>query len=182
MRARWIALLCAIVAGGSAVLLMQEHWRGQPEDKELQHVRNRFQFAIDAPAGKAFPLFGANRERVWAPDWNPEFIYPSPIADVEGAVFLVKHGHRDAVWLNTAFDEANGHIQYVYVLPGVMATRIDIHLLPLNEQRTQVEVVYERTALRTDANTMVAQRGDSDSKMGPEWEAQIESYLQKAKL
>jgi hypothetical protein len=181
MRARWIVLLCATAACGSAVLLVHEHWRRQPETIELRHVRNRFEFVIDAPAVKAFPLFGANRERVWAPDWNPEFIYPSPANDVEGAVFRVRHAHHDALWLNTVFDEATGHIQYVYVLPSVMTTRIDIHLLPLADQRTQVEVVYERTALRADANATVAHRGEADSKMGPEWQAQIESYLQKAR-
>ncbi|WP_158750974.1 hypothetical protein [Acidobacterium sp. S8] len=143
------------------------------------HVRNSFEFVMDAPVATVFPLFGADRERMWDSSWNPVFMHPSPAEDIAGAVFRVKHGHHDATWINTAFDEERGHIQYVYLLPDVMVTLIDIQLTPLGQDRTWAEVVYERTALSVDGDAVVAHRGDADGKMGPEWAALIDGYLKK---
>ena len=42
------------------------------------------------------PLFGANEERKWAPDWKPQFVYPNPARDQQGMVFQVAHGHTPA--------------------------------------------------------------------------------------
>ena len=148
----------------------------------MLHVRNSFEFVMEAPVATVFPLFGANRERAWDSSWEPEFVYPSPAGDVAGAVFRVKHGHHDATWINTAFDQPQGHIQYVYFLPDVMVTLIDIRLTAIGPDRTQAGVVYERTAMRADANAAVAHRGEADGKMGPEWSAMIHAYLKKAEI
>ena len=59
-----------------------------------------------------------------------------------------------------------------------MVTLIDIQLVPLSGEHTQATVIYERTALSANANVMVAQHGERDSRMGPEWQAQINGYLQ----
>ncbi len=108
---------------------------------------HRIHFTVDAPFEQAAPLFGANEERKWAPDWNPQFVYPTPARDQQGMIFRVDHSHHSSVWVNTAFDLAAGHIQYAYVLNDAMATLIDIHLTRESAQKTGVSVVYERTAL-----------------------------------
>ena len=71
----------------------------------------------------AWPLFGAHKERVWAPGWEPVFLWPEKPLDQQGMVFRVRHGDRSAVWVNTAFDRAARRIQYVYVIPDVVVTR-----------------------------------------------------------
>jgi hypothetical protein len=144
----------------------------------VKHIRNSFEFVIDAPIEKAFPLFGADRERVWAPGWEPQFVYPEPAKDVAGAVFRVQHNHQEAVWVNTAFDAAAGHVQYANFLPGMMVTLIDIRLTSLADARTQANVVYERTSLSDEGNALVIERNGSDGKMGAEWATEINSYLQ----
>jgi len=40
------------------------------------HTREQFEFIADAPLDVAWPLFGADAERAWAPDWDPAFIWP----------------------------------------------------------------------------------------------------------
>jgi hypothetical protein len=177
MRRGWAVAGCLVL---TVAVLAFLHVRARNADggAVLKHVRNSFVFVIDAAEDKAFPLFGAERERVWAPDWKPQFVHPLPAEDVTGAVFRVRHGHHDAIWVNTAFDKADGHIQYAYFLPDVMVTLIDIQLVPLSGEHTQATVIYERTALSANANVMVAQHGERDSRMGPEWQAQINGYLQ----
>ena len=144
----------------------------------LEHVRSEFTFTVQAPMAEAFPLFGPEGERGWAgPHWGPQFLYPQPAKDVEGAVFRIQHGHHSATWVNTAFDARAGHAAYVYVIEGRLATRIDVQLSPADAGTTRVRVTYERTALSPSMNSEIAEMAQRDAKMGPEWERDIAEYL-----
>ncbi|MGC2110255.1 MAG: hypothetical protein WA655_12115, partial [Candidatus Korobacteraceae bacterium] len=147
---------------------------------ELAHTRVEFQFTANAPFEQTAPLFGAHEERKWSPDWDPQFVYPTPARDQPGMVFRVEHPHHSSIWVNTAFDLAAGHIQYAYVLNDAMVTLIEIHLTRESAQQTGVDVVYERTALLPEANEHVQHFADGDKKAGKEWEDAINGYLAKA--
>lgn len=154
--------------------------QGPAAAEELAHTRAEFHFTANASFEQAAPLFGANEERKWAPDWKPQFVYPNPARDQQGMVFLVAHGPFTSTWVNTGFDLVTGHIQYAYVLNDAMVTMIDIHLIRESAQKTGVSVVYERTALLPEANEHVHHFAKSDEKAGKEWEEQINGYLAKA--
>ena len=144
------------------------------------HVRTEFELTVGAPYSAGFPLFGPDGERSWAGcDWNPQFVYPSPAADIQGTVFTVKHGAHQAMWVNTVFDLEGRHIQYAYFITDVMVTTIDLTFLPLHSAETKVTVVYERTALSVAANEQVQQFGAADRARGADWEKAINAYLQK---
>jgi hypothetical protein len=146
----------------------------------LAHTEEKFEFVAKGPMKAVGPLFGAERERDWAPEWNPEFVFPTPAADVRGMVFTVKHGDLNATWVNTAFDLNVGRVQYAYVIPEKMVTLITIQLTPQGSS-THVAVEYERTALSADANEHVRHLAENDGKAGPEWEKQINEALEKVK-
>jgi hypothetical protein len=141
------------------------------------HTEQAFAFTANAPMRTVAPLFGADRERAWAPGWDPTFVWPAEASDRNGMVFTVAHGHNTAVWLNTRFDPAAGSFQYAYVVPGVMATMITLNLEP-EEERTRVTVEYQRTALDPNANGLVQKMAEDDRESGPEWEKQINDYLE----
>ena len=124
------------------------------------------------------PLFGAEKERLWAPNWEPQFVYPLPAGDLEGMVFRVAHGHLNSVWVNTEFDLKNGRVGYAYVIPDALVTLIRLKLTPMGNQ-TRVKVVYERTALCEEADAHVRQMSERDRASGPEWEKQVNGYLGK---
>jgi hypothetical protein len=145
--------------------------------EELAHTRTEFHFTADASFEQTAPLFGADEERKWAPDWKPQFVYPNPARDQQGMIFQVAHGSYTSTWANTAYDLAAGHIQYAYVLNDAMVTMIDIHLVREGAEKTAVSVVYERTALLPEANEHVQHFAKSDEKAGKEWEQQINGYL-----
>ncbi len=134
---------------------------------------------MDAPFDQVAPLFGALEERKWAPGWDPKFIYPTPARDQPGMVFTVPKGQFTSVWVNTAFDLAAGHVQYVYVIYETMTTLIDINLTRESAQKTGVTVVYERTALAPKANAHVQQLADEDARAGQEWGDAINGYFEK---
>jgi len=144
------------------------------------HIRTAFEFSVRAPYKFAFTLFGPNGERSWAgKDWNPEFLYPRPSADVPGAVFTVKHGPHQAIWVNTAFDIKARHIQYSYFIPEVMVTTIDLTFFPLDSGSTKVRVIYERSALDAAVNHDVQELGVNDRARGADWEKAIDAYLEQ---
>ena len=147
----------------------------------LAHTHQEFSFAVQAPYEQVFPLFGALEEKKWAKGWEPEFVYPTPAHDQQGMVFTRKHGGMSSVWTCTAFDEATGHVQYVYVVDDAMVTLIDIHVVRAGPAETRVSVVYERTALQPEANEHVAHMAKGDAGSGSEWAEAINGYLAKTR-
>lgn len=183
-----VIFLLGLVVGAGAMLAptalrhLHEHWlagRGGnagPRTGELAHTAEKFDFTANGPMASVAPLFGAAKERVWAKDWNPKFVWPGDETDREGMIFAVSHGHMKSVWVNTAFDLQGGKIQYVYVVPSAMATRITLRLEPQGD-KTHVEVEYERTALDAGLNEHVKELGEEDAKSGPHWEKEVNDYL-----
>jgi hypothetical protein len=171
-----------IVFAVSALLPLIATSTGHAQEQvpALLHTRNQFSFTVDAPFEQVVPLFGANEERRWAHDWNPQFVYPNPARDQPGEVFTVAHGQYSSVWINTALDLAAGHIQYAYVLNDAMATLIDIHATRQGPQKTGVTVVYERTALIPEANEHVQHFAKGDENAGKEWGDAMNAYFAKS--
>jgi hypothetical protein len=148
----------------------------------LAHIQTGFDFVVPAPVDQAMLLFGPEGERPWAGKrWNPQFLYPQPAADIEGAVFTIQHGPLNAVWINTLFDKSARHFQYVYFLPGIMVTVIDVRFNPAGADSTAVNVVYTRTAISEEGNDHVKTMSEGDKSAGPEWQAAIEKHLAQAK-
>ncbi len=144
----------------------------------LAHVSNSFHFLVHAPLGRAAPLFGPEGERSWAgAEWDPQFLYPQPAKDVQGAVFTVQQGDRKSLWIATRFDVDRGRMQYVSVVPSIRASTVDVRLSAVDASTTRVEVTYVRTALDGSANEEVQALGESDRLEGPHWQEAIETYL-----
>ena len=146
----------------------------------LAHTHEEFSFVVNAPYDEAFPLFGAYEERKWAAGFEPKFIHPSPAQDQQGMVFTTEHEGRTRVWTNSVFDRQTGHVQYVYFAPDTMVTQIDIHLTKASAAETRVDAVYERTALRPEANAQVAEFARGDASSGPKWAKAIAGYLERS--
>jgi hypothetical protein len=140
------------------------------------HTREQFEFIAHAPLDVAWPLFGADAERAWAPDWDPAFIWPATASDEEGMVFKVVQGNHTCVWVNTALDRVASRIQYVYFIPDLVVTVITLKLKEAGPS-TLVAVTYERTALADAAGEAVHQMAGRDKMAGPEWAQQINNHL-----
>jgi hypothetical protein len=170
-----------VAVGALAVGALLYHlYRRSASSGPVLHVRNEFEFTVHAPYPVVAPLFGPEGERAWADaHWNPQFLYPQPAQDLQGAVFTIRHGHRHAVWVNTAFDTAGRHFQYAYFIPDAMVVLIDVRFAELDGANTKVKVAYERTALNPEANKHVREMGDADRDSGKEWGTAVNNYLAK---
>jgi hypothetical protein len=123
------AIVAPRLAGVDLVAHLHHHFAGR-SDAPLAHTETKFEFAANGPLAKIAPLMGADRERVWAPGWNPHFVFPRPAVDQQRMVFTVTHGPYRVPWVNTEFDLARGRVQYVYVIPDTMVTVITIRMTP----------------------------------------------------
>lgn len=142
------------------------------------HVHNSFDLHVRLPLRRATALFGPLAEANWAGrHWTPEFLHPRPGEDVEGAVFTTQHGPQKTVWVTTKLDVANGTVQYVSIVPGKVASIIDVRLAQVGPDSTRVKVTYNRTALDTSANEEVRALGQRDAESGPHWQAAIQTIL-----
>jgi len=139
------------------------------------YISTTFELTADGPPSIVVPLFGADRERVWAEGWAPRFIHPSPAADRPGMVFAV----GDATWINTRFDVAAGDIQYAYVVPDAMTALISIRATARGDA-THVVVTYERTSLTPAADERVRALAEQDRSAGPAWARETNAYLASA--
>jgi hypothetical protein len=150
---------------------------------EPVHIIASFHFEVHAPFSRVALLFGPESEKTWAgKHWQPEFLYPRPAKDSEGAVFTVTHGPHKSIWVNTVYDVTGGRMQYVAIIPGVVATVIDVRLTSINSSQTAVDVTYTRTALDPEANDDVRSLAQHDGESGPDWQTSIEkSFAEPSK-
>lgn len=145
---------------------------------QLLRTQTAFDIIVPLPYVQAAPLFGPEGERPWAgKHWNPQFLYPQPSHDEQGAVFTVQHGSVTAVWVNTLFDIESRHFIYAYFIPGIMVTTIDVRFNPTGAATTQVHVAYTRTALTPEGNDHVTAFTATDKTAAHDWQQAIDTYL-----
>ncbi|MGC2616094.1 MAG: hypothetical protein WA354_18825 [Terracidiphilus sp.] len=176
-----IAGTAAVIAGAAAIAASALGQSAAPST-QLLRTQTAFDIVVHLPSAETAPLFGPEGERPWAgKHWDPQFLYPQPAHDEQGAVFTVHHGPVTAVWVNTLFDLKARHFQYVYFIPDIMVTTIDVRFTPTNPTTTQVHVTYTRTALIPDGNDHVTAFTNTDKTAAKDWQQSINTYLASRK-
>lgn len=162
----------------AAVLGASAFGQSSTSGSELLRTHTAFDLVVHLPYAKAALLFGAQGERLWAGQhWNPQFLYPQPARDEQGAVFTVQHGSISAVWVNTLFDLDARHFIYTYFVSGIMVTTVDVRFTPVEERTTEVHVVYTRTALAPEGNGHVTAFTASDKTAAQDWQRALDTYI-----
>jgi hypothetical protein len=173
-----VACITAATAIGISSLGQPAHAQSPASAPQLLRTQTAFDIVVHLPYAEAAPLFGPQGERPWAgKHWDPQFLYPQPAHDEQGAVFTVRHGSVTAVWVNTLFDLEAHHFQYAYFIPDIMVTTIDVRFTPTGSASTGVHVVYMRTALTSEGNDHVTTFTATDKTAAQDWQKAIDAYL-----
>ena len=110
-----IAFAAAAALGTSALA------QSSSSTSQLLRTQTAFDLTVNLPYAEAAPLFGPEGERAWAgKHWDPQFLFPRPARDEEGAVFTIQHGPITATWVNTLFDLDAPHFIYAYFMYEVV--------------------------------------------------------------
>lgn len=167
-----------VVVAMAAVCTAAPGQSGTSAAGKRAHVETTFDVLVQAPYAEAAKLFGPEGERVWAgKHWDPQFIFPAPGHDEQGAVFTIQHGALQAVWVIARHDLEARHFQYVYFIPDVMVCTIDVRFAGMDAETTKVHVTYVRTAVSEPGDEHVASMAEEDRRAGTEWQSAIDRYL-----
>lgn len=103
-------------------------------------------FELNMSVERALPLFTAQGERLWVPDWEPELLGDGP-----GSVFVTRLGGSETTWVVVDYDPSHGIARYARWVPGVQAGLVEVHCAPLAPDRSGVRVRYTLTPLSAAA-------------------------------
>lgn len=177
-----LACIATATALGISSLGHPGHAQSPASAPQLFRTQTAFDIVVPLPYAEAAPLFGPEGERPWAgKHWDPQFLYPQPANDEQGAVFTIHHGSVTAIWVNTLYDLEAHHFQYAYFMPDILVTTIDVRFTPTGPASTGVHVVYTRTALTAEGNDHVTAFTATDKSAGADWQKAIDTYLASRK-
>ena len=172
-----IAATARVITGAAAIAVSTLGQSVVPSPQLLRR-QTAFDIVVHLSYAEAAPLFGPEGERLWAgKHWDPQFLYPQPAHDEQGAVFTTHHGPVTAVWVNTLFDLEARHFIYAYFIPDIMVTTVDVRFTPVDPGGTSVHVIYTRTALTPEGNDHVTAFTNTDKTAAKDWQQSIDTYL-----
>jgi len=170
---RRIVLMLAVAACG---LTAPE--AGVFEEGNRMHTETSFDVMVRAPLAETAVLFSPEGERAWAgKHWDPQFVYPLPARDQQGAVFTINHGPVKAVWVVAQHNLEARHIQYVYVISDLMVATIDVRFQVIDPGTTKATITYARTAVTPEGDEHVKAMTQGDQTAGKDWQTAIDKYL-----
>jgi hypothetical protein len=130
---------------------------------------------VGLPPGEAFRLFTPRGEEDWAHGWHPRFPVPAVDDTEPGTVFETDAHGRHATWLVTS-REPGKRISYARVIPGEQAGTVTVTTSG-SGGGTEVEVVYDLTALTSTASTKLREFAASYPAYLQSWQDAITAWL-----
>ncbi len=118
----------------------------------IGHIEHRHAITVPLPPENAFPLFTPAGEKLWLPEWVPEFIHPIDGRTEVGMVFRTSHGGEETLWSCIEFLPEQRRIRYVRVSPDTRFVTLAIRCTHAAGNGTIVDIRYDITAL-TPAGT-----------------------------
>jgi hypothetical protein len=143
-----------------------------------QRLTGRIQ--VDLPPGEAFRLFTPRGEEHWAHGWQPRFPVPAADDSEPGTVFETHAHGQHTTWLVTS-REPGKRISYARVIPGEQAGTVTV-TISASGSRSEVEVVYELTALTSAADHRLCEFADGYPAYLRSWQDAIAAWLNGHRL
>jgi hypothetical protein len=143
------------------------------EDTSLRVCR-RGRIALRGTLADVVPLFTAEGERRWVPDWQPWFPLPGHVHE-RGEVWTTTGPAGTTIWV-TADRRADG-VLLARVTPDVAAGLVEVTCRPGLDGTTDVEVAYDVTALSDRGREVVAHLRDGFDEMLAMWQRLAQAVL-----
>jgi hypothetical protein len=127
---------------------------------------------IAAPPADAFRFFTPEGERLWVPDWEPEYLHPLDGTLTEGLVFRTRHGGDVTLWL-VARHEPGVAIEYVRVTPESRMGTVAVQVAAAGWNATEAQITYRMTSLSAAGDRLLQAFAAEFPTMLAEWERRI---------
>ncbi len=115
---------------------------------EAKRVARSYRQTINATPKIIFPLLCPERETEWLDDWDYKMIYSiSGVAEL-GAVFTTSFWEdTEQIWIITKHDQIKNEVQFARIVSRIVASVIDIQVLPKGDKSSYVDITYTYTSL-----------------------------------
>ena len=153
----------------------------RPERKRDQaaRVRRRGTLRVAAPPAQAFPFFTPDGERLWVPDFDPEYLHPLSGDQGVGAIFTTRHGDEDTLWMVQRFSLRDGTAEYARVTPGSRRGTVHVALAAVDAHTTEATVTYDLASISAEGDAVLeAMTEDAYAAMLADWEQRIARAIQ----
>jgi len=174
----------ASVAAPLAAALVAAHPAPSPVPADpgvRAHVRRTGEVAVALPLERAFPLFTAEGERLWAPGWDPVAQWPADGSPAAGAVFSTAGGDgRVTLWVVVDWEPERFRVRYARVTPGLRAGTVEVECRAASDSSTIARVTYDLVSLSSEGDADLATWTD-DWYLGflGDWEREIAAALSR---
>ncbi|MEK8033457.1 SRPBCC family protein [Ideonella sp. DXS29W] len=143
-----------------------------------RRVVSRHRIAVNAPIADAFMFFTPAGEERWVQGWQPTYLSPPDGRTEAGMVFTTGEGAERTIWLMVDFDRTQHRSRYVRCTPASRTGTVEVRCSALSTERTEVEVVYDMTALDADGSASLdAYEGRAFVEMIDGWARDIELHI-----
>lgn len=137
---------------------------------------------IEAPPERVFPLLCPVREAEWLEGWGDEveMIHSHSGLAEDGCVFRTRGGGRpETVWMITRHDPVRREVELFRVTTGLVATRVQIGVVSLEDGASRVEITYTFTPLGPAGRAFVEQNHSEQAFRADMafWEASMNHWL-----
>ncbi|WP_018152211.1 SRPBCC family protein [Leeia oryzae] len=144
-----------------------------------EHVTHRIELPM--PIEACFPLFTAQGETLWVPDWHPVYVYPADGHTTQGMVFITGQCDETTYWTMVDYDPLHHFSRYARVTPGSRSVMVEVRCEAVAENTTAVQVSYTLTGLSEAGNQSIRTFvGDAYVAMIEEWRTLILAWLARS--
>ena len=150
---------------------MKDSFKGQRA--VLTHV-----MTIESTPETVFPLLCPVREEEWAPGWVGRVIFAeSGLAEEDGVFASVAPDRDDTVWYVTRRDASRHELEFVFFMPGLQVSRLNINVTPVSETRSTLWIRYIRTGISERGNESVREAETRFPAMVSEWKESLNHFV-----
>jgi MOSC domain-containing protein YiiM len=133
---------------------------------------------VALPVAEAFPFFTPDGERLWVPDWDPEYLHPQSGEQAAGAIFETRHNREHTLWLVRRLAPDEAVAEYARITPGSRRGIVRVTAVAAGPQSTRVTVTYDLIAVSDDGDGMLrALTAERFGEMVADWESRIRRCL-----
>jgi MOSC domain-containing protein YiiM len=141
-------------------------------------VRRTGTLRVAAPLDQAFPFFTPDGERLWVPDFDPEYLHPLSGDQGVGAIFTTSHGGENTLWMVLRFSPREGVAEYARVTPGSRRGTVHVRLEALDANTTGATVSYDLASTSASGDAVLeALTPVAYADMLADWERRIAQAL-----
>ena len=147
----------------------------------MSRVKYSESFRINKEVEILFPLFSAEGEKLWVPEWDYKNIMGSTELH-EDYIFLTKnhdHASTDAIWLTKVHEPESYLVQFYKVEPNDKVGIITVQCSKIEKGITEVEVTYEYIGLSKKGDNFIdGFTFEAYKEFIGEWETLLCKYFQ----